>query len=271
MSIPPECRGRGSYRDNEAMSLLQAWRLSVGTFTAIPVTPPAAVTPRLSGIAVILAPLAAVPLAAAAAAALWAGRELGLAPIAVAAIAVAVLALGSRAFHLDGLSDTADGLTSSYDPVRALEVVKLGNAGPAGAAALVIVIAIQVGALTALQNNPWGPLVAGVMICVSRAAATLGCMRGVRGARKDGLGVTYTETIAPAVTAVVWLAVTGILCGVYLLAGEPWWRGLLSAAAALLAIAWMLRRAIRRFGGVVGDVFGATVEISLAVLLLSAT
>ncbi|RLV54945.1 adenosylcobinamide-GDP ribazoletransferase [Aeromicrobium phragmitis] len=253
------------------MSVLHAWRLSVGTFTAIPVTPPPAVTPHLSGVAIALAPLAVMPLAVMVAAILWAGRELGLAPIAVAAVAVGALALGSRAFHLDGLSDTADGLTSSYDATRALEVVKLGNAGPAGAAALAIVVTAQVGALSALVTASWGPLAAGVLVCVSRATAVLGCMRGVRGARKDGLGVTYTETIAPAVAIAIWVVIALGLCAGYAALGEPWWRGLATTGAALLVIAWILRRAISRFGGVVGDVFGATVEISLAVLLLSAT
>lgn len=253
------------------MDLLNAWRLSVGTFTAIPVAPPREVTPRLSGAAVALAPLAVVPLAATAALVLWLGRELGLAPIAIAATAVAALALGSRAFHLDGLSDTADGLTSSYDPARALEVIKVGNAGPAGAAALVLVLGIQIGALTTLLDEAWGPAIAAALICASRAVAALGCTRGVRGARKDGLGVTYTETIHPVVTTAIWVAITAALClGAWAL-DLPWWHGLLTAAAALVATAWLLRRAVRRLGGVVGDVFGATVEVSLAVMLLSAS
>ncbi|WP_293782690.1 adenosylcobinamide-GDP ribazoletransferase [uncultured Aeromicrobium sp.] len=253
------------------MTVLHAWRLSVGTFTAIPVTPPPAVTPRLTGAAVALAPLAVLPLAALVSTILWAGRELGLAPIAVAATAVGALALGSRAFHLDGLSDTVDGLTSSYGAQRALEVVKLGNAGPAGAAALAIVVAVQVGALTALIDEPWGPVLAGALVCVSRAAALLGCMRGVRGARKDGLGVTYTETVAPAVAIGTWVLITAGLCVGYTALGEPWWRGAITTTAALLVIVWILRRAVTRFGGVVGDVFGATVEVSLAALLISAT
>ncbi len=253
------------------MDLLNAWRLSVGTFTAIPVAPPTTVTPRLSGRAVTLAPLAVLPLALAVAAVLWIGRELGLAPIAVAALAVAVLALGSRAFHLDGLSDTADGLTSSYDPVRALEVVKVGNAGPAGAAALVLVLGLQIGALTTLLADPWGPAVAAALVCVSRAAAVVGCTRGIHGARKDGLGVTYTETIHPGTTVAVWAAITVGLCVGAWAIDLPWWRGLLVTLVGLAATGWILRRAIRRFGGVVGDVFGATVEVSLALMLLAAT
>jgi adenosylcobinamide-GDP ribazoletransferase len=42
-------------------------------------------------------------------------------------------------------------------------------------------------------------------------------------------------------------------------------------AVALLATAWLIHRAARRFGGVAGDVYGAAIEVSLAVMLLAST
>lgn len=251
--------------------VLQAWRLSVGTFTAIPVTAPARVTGRLIGISVLLAPLAVLPLAALLALLLWLGRELDLAPFAVAAAAVAVLALGTRVFHLDGLADTADGLTSSYDPQRAREVVKRGDTGPAGAVTLVLVLGVQVGAITGLLSHSWGPVVVAVLVCASRAAALPGCTRGMRPARREGLGASYAETVPLIATAVVWLGLTVLLCLGSAALAEPWWRGAIVAAAALLITGWLLLRARRRFGGMIGDVLGASVELSFAVMLLSAS
>ncbi|MFI5430288.1 adenosylcobinamide-GDP ribazoletransferase [Aeromicrobium sp. UC242_57] len=113
--------------------MLDAWRLAVGTLTAIRVKPPQTVTRQIAGAAMLVAPLAVVPLALLVAATLWIGREPAR-PIAVAVAAVGLLAAGSRAFHLDGLADTADGLTSSYDRERSLAVMKTGDTGPAGAA-----------------------------------------------------------------------------------------------------------------------------------------
>ena len=51
-------------------------------------------------------------------------------------------------------------------------------------------------------------------------------------------------------------------------AGLNWWRGLLAAAVGLAVVAVVVARAVRRFGGVTGDVFGAAVELALAALLV---
>jgi len=246
-------------------------RFSVGTLTAIPVRPPSKVDRSVTVPGMILAPLAVLPLGLVVGLICWAGREIGLAPIAVAATAIAALALSSRAFHLDGLSDTADALTCSYDAERSLEVMKRGDAGPAGASALVLVLGIQVGALTALLGLAWGPLLAGTLVCLSRGVTVVMSVRGVPAARDTGLAATYVGTIAPWVAISCWLVLTSVLAVVMEISDLPWWRALICAAVALLAVAWLVRRSARRFGGVAGDVFGAAVEISLAMMLLVST
>lgn len=246
-------------------------RFSVGTLTAIPVKPPSSVDRAVTVPGMVVAPLAVIPLGALTALVLWGGRELELAPLAVAAAAIAALALGSRAFHLDGLSDTADALTCSYDAERSLEVMKRGDAGPAGASALVLVLAVQIGAAAALLPLSWGPLLVGVLVCVSRGTAVLMSLRSVPGARQSGLAATYVGSIPPWVAAASWVVLTGVLAGAFVLSDVAWWRALPCTAVALLATAWLIRRAIRRFGGVAGDVYGAGIEISLALMLLAAT
>lgn len=245
---------------------------AVGTLTAIPVPPPRSVERRVTVPAMALAPLAVLPLGVLTALVLWGGRELGLAPLATAAAAVAALALGSRAFHLDGLADTADALTCSYDAERSLEVMKRGDAGPAGAAALALVLAIQIGAAGHLSATlTWGPLLVGTLVCVSRGTAVVMSLRSVPGARSTGLAASYVSSMSPALVGAVWLVLTALLSGAFLLAGEEWWRGPVCTAVALLALAWLVRRAIRRFGGVAGDVYGAGIEVALALMLLTAT
>ena len=95
----------------------------------------------------VLAPLAALPLGLAVGLVVWSGGLLGLPTLAIGLLAVGVLAMGSRAFHVDGLADTADGLTASYDRERSLAVMKSGAAGPAGVAAVVVVLGLQATAL----------------------------------------------------------------------------------------------------------------------------
>jgi adenosylcobinamide-GDP ribazoletransferase len=242
-----------------------AWRLAVGTLTAVPVRAPGHVDHRTAGLAMVLAPLAVLPLAAAVALVVWGGDRGGLAPLAVAVLAVAVLALGTRVLHLDGLADTADGLTASYDRERSLSVMRSGTSGPAGVVAVVLVLLAQVAGVATLVGDDRGWLVAGVLVCASRTPLVVVCARGVPGARSDGLGAAFVGSVPrPAAAAVVAVATVG--CG--LAAG---WAGLAGAAAAAVVVALLLARVVRRLGGVTGDVFGATIELTLATLLLAAT
>lgn len=69
--------------------------------------------------------------------------------------------------------------------------------------------------------------------------------------------------------ALVWLGVTVALSVGAWWAELPWWRGVLASALALAVIVLLVTRAVRRFGGVTGDVFGASVELSFAALLVA--
>ncbi|CCH69629.1 Cobalamin synthase [Phycicoccus elongatus Lp2] len=249
--------------------LADAWRLAVGTLTVLPVRAPTTVDRRRAGWAMLLAPLAVLPLALAVGAVVALGRLLTMPAIVVAVLAVGTLALGSRALHLDGLSDTADGLTASYDPARSLAVMKGGTAGPAGVVAVVLVLGLQAAAISALVPQPHGAVVAGLAVCMSRAALAVCCVRGVGAAREDGLGRTFTQTVTPWAAAASWAGALVLMALATDWAGLGWWRGVLAGAVALAVVALVLRRTVRRFGGVTGDVFGACIELGLAGLLVA--
>jgi len=248
-----------------------SWRLAVGTLTALRWRHPTVVDRDVAGRAMLLAPLAVVPLGLLVGLVCWGGRELKLAPLAVALMAVGALALGSRALHLDGLSDVADGLTASYDRERSLEVMKGGTAGPAGAAALVVVLGIQAASLSAVLCTPRGPVVAGLLVCCSRAILSVCCARGVPAARPDGLAVTYAGTVRRTWAVATWLAVALLCAGVLDWAGWAGWRAPVVAVAGLLVGAALTYRCVARFGGVTGDVFGAAIEVTLAAMLVAAS
>jgi adenosylcobinamide-GDP ribazoletransferase len=232
-------------------------RVALGTLTAIPVGA-AAVTPATAGGAMLLAPVAALPLGLLVAVVLGAGSALSVPPLAVAFLAIALLAAGSRALHLDGLSDVADGLTSGYDRERSLAIMKSGTAGPAGVVAVVVVLGVQAAALAAYDD--WW--LAGALVCVSRAALWITCVRGVPAARTDGLGSAFTSRVPRWFVAVGWLA---LAAGSALV--DPV-RGPVTILLAAAVVVLLVVRAVQRFGGVTGDVFGAAIELSLATMLL---
>ncbi len=256
--------------------VIDAWRLSVGTLTALPVQAPGSVDRRRAGMAMVLAPMAVLPLGVAVALVGVAGHVLDLPVLLTALLALGVSALGTRGLHLDGLSDVADALAASYDRERALAVMKSGAAGPAGVVTVVLMLGIQATALSAVltgarADGSWwgGAILAGVALCASRAALVACCARGIPPARRDGLGHDIAQSVPVILGALVWLVVALALTGFTVWASLAWWRGPVAAAAALLVVLVILTRAVRRFGGVTGDVFGACVEAAFATLLVA--
>ncbi|OIJ25168.1 adenosylcobinamide-GDP ribazoletransferase [Nocardioides luteus] len=253
------------------MLVRDAWRLAVGTLTAMPVPPPELVDRRRAAAAMTLAPLAALPLALAAGAIALLGQLAGLPHLVTALLAIGAVVAGNRAFHLDGLADTVDGMAASFDRERSLAVMKTGTSGPAGVTAIVLVLGLQVAALASLLDGSVlrSSVLVAVAVCASRAALALCCTRGIKPARADGLGRTFTQTLPPLVTVVVWIVVAAALAGAGAWAGLPWWRGAVAVAAAAAVVGVIVRRAVKRFGGVTGDVFGAAVEVALATILVT--
>ncbi|HVV12905.1 adenosylcobinamide-GDP ribazoletransferase [Amycolatopsis sp.] len=234
--------------------------MAVGTLTALPVPPPSRIDRRVASGAMLLAPVAVVPLAALAGLVVWGGHLLGLPGLASAGVAVGVVALGSRGLHLDGLSDTADGLGASYDRERALEIMRRGDSGPTGVATLVLVLIVQCGALSA---GGWGAAVAGVL--AGRCVLSLCCARGVPSARPSGLGATVAGSVPIPLAVLVFALAAGLAA---LLPGLPWWRGPLAVGIGYLAAGVLLWRCTRRLGGITGDVLGACVEVATAAVFL---
>ena len=246
-------------------------RLSVGTLTAIPVPAPSRIDRDVARSAMILAPLAVLPIGAAAAFVGALGGWAGLPALVTAALVTATVALGSRGLHLDGLADTADGLSASYDRARALEIMRRGNTGPMGAATVALVLILQVAAAAAVLGRPWGAVAVGGLVCLSRVSLLISCAAGVPSARPDGLGraVAGVVPVAVTVTGVVLAAVAA--AALLTLTGATWWLGAVAVAAAAAAVVGVVLRCRSRFGGITGDVLGAGVETAFAALLIVAS
>ncbi|PKH41062.1 adenosylcobinamide-GDP ribazoletransferase [Nocardioides alpinus] len=249
--------------------LHDAWLLATGTLTAVRVPPPTRVDRSVAGLAMVLAPLAVLPLAVVAAVVVLVGDRIGLPPLATAYVVVLALALGTRALHWDGLADTADGLTASYSAERSLEVMRTGPVGPAGVVAVVLVTGLQAAGLAAVVRHEHAWWVVALLVCASRACLALACVRGVPSARPDGLGASFIGAVpvVGAAAALLVAAVAVAFAGRALGSAWPTTIGLVVMVAVVLAL---LVRCVRRLGGITGDVLGAAVEISFAALVLAA-
>lgn len=223
--------------------------------------------PRSSGTpgrgTVTALPAIGVLLGLAAGGVLGAGRwAFGAHSLLAGVLAVAALALLTRGLHLDGLSDTVDGL-GCYGPAqRALTVMRDGSAGPFGVAAVVVAVLAQSCALAALPTGLTG--LAGVVVVVTggRVAAILAARRGVPAATGSGLGAAVAGTQGPLVLG-VWIVAVGALST---LATTRPWQGPVVVLVALLAAAVLIRHCVKRFGGITGDVIGAAIELTTTLI-----
>lgn len=253
------------------MNRFAGLRLAVGLLTIVPVRPPETIGRREARAAMLLAPFAVLPVALAAALVGWGASVIGVPSVVAGLVSVAVLAFGTRAMHLDGLADTTDGLGAGLEADRALEIMRRGDVGPMGTVALVLALGMQAVAAGALLGRPFGWLQLVVLVCLSRAALLFGCVAGVPAARPDGLGALVAGSVGVPAAVVSWLVGLAAATGVAVLAGQAPWVPAVGAVLAAFACLWLVRRCVRRLGGVTGDVLGALVEVCATVLLVTVT
>jgi adenosylcobinamide-GDP ribazoletransferase len=178
-----------------------------------------------------------------------------------AVLLVAGWAVATGAIHLDGLADSADALGGS-DRERRLAIMRDAQIGSFGALALVLVVALKISLVAAILvrgHDLW--LIA--VPTVGRLAAS-GLSAALPYAREHGTGAALVgggwrvERLAVALATALIVA----LLFAHL-------RGLLAVAAAALVALAVGRLAVRRIGGITGDVLGAAIELAECAALLA--
>src|SRR6516165_7907208 len=248
-------------------------RLSVTLLTAVPLRGAGPEPRRVTVAAAMMwAPAVGLLLGAAAAAVLVvADHPLGVGPLTAAGLAVATLALLTRGLHLDGLADLADGLGSGKPAPIALDIMRRSDIGPFGTVTLVLTLLIQVAALAQAEaaGPGRGPAALIAAVVTGRLALTWACRQGVIAARREGLGALVAGTVRPAAAAVITLALLAAACLVII--DEPrGWMLSLAVVAGLIGALVLQRHAVRRLGGITGDVLGALIEVATTVTLVVA-
>ncbi|MCE1180133.1 MAG: adenosylcobinamide-GDP ribazoletransferase [Micrococcales bacterium] len=245
-----------------------ALRLALGTLTVVPSGDIGEVTRPVAGRAMALAPVASLPLGAGVGAVCAVGDLAGLPPLVTGAIAVGALGLLTRGMHLDGLADTVDGSGAGWDRDRALEVMRRGDVGPMGAAAITVVLLAQAASFGAIAAHGLGWLVAAAAVVVSRSACAAACRRGIPSARPDGMGSLVAQSVSTVGVTLSALVGLAALASTAVLAGASLWLPVAAWLAAAVAVLLLLRHARRVFGGVTGDVIGAAIETALTALVV---
>lgn len=251
---------------------MRSARLSLGLLTIIPVGAIGDVDRRMARSAMLWAPAVGILLGALGAAVLLIVRALVPSPLGAllaATLALTSLAYLTRALHLDGLADTADALGSGKEAAAALDIARRGDVGPFGVVTLVLALLVQITALAVAIEAGKGAIALLLAVVAGRVAVVLACMRGIPAARPEGLGALVAGTV-PRSAAIAWALALAMAAGLATiwLTGSGAWLAALAVLGALVVSLLVVTRAVRRLGGITGDVLGAAAEIAQAAALV---
>lgn len=236
-----------------------------GFFTILPLAKAGAIEDTAR--AIYLLPLVAAFIGGAEGLAGWSSDRLLGQPVAAAAIlATALLLTGMH--HADGLADLGDALMVHGDAARRIDVLKDKTMGVGAAGALMLTYLVTWAALLQLLalHGDGAQLVWSLVAVEIAARLSLLTLTAVSRPSHEGSGSVFLRTQKG------WRGVVGIalsLAGLAALALALPVAGVLVAVFAAAAIGLMLAAAGRHwFGGVGGDIMGASVELGRMAALL---
>jgi adenosylcobinamide-GDP ribazoletransferase len=195
-------------------------------------------------------------------AAVYGGALVLLPPLPAAAVAVLAGVALTGAFHEDGLGDTADAFAGGWDREEVLRILKDPRLGTFGVVAVTASLLLRVAAVAALA--PSAALAALPAAHALSRAAAVAVMAGFPPAAGTGLGASYARALSGRQALAGVAAGAGV--GGLLLGGWALPAGALAGLGG-----WLLGRlAVRRIGGVNGDLLGAVQQQAEVLVLLVA-
>ncbi len=196
---------------------------------------------------------------------------LGRHSLLLAALVVAGWALFSRYLHWDALADTGDACWGGKTVEDRLRIMRDSTVGAYGVVSIVLVAAIQISALASVAEYSAAALLPVLVAtpALGRLSATFAAWFGAP-ARQDGAGRHYlAKPRLSSVSLVVITLVAVFAVGCFGDGFAPLVWGAV-VVVTLVAAALFPHVLARRFGGVTGDVMGASVLSTEAVMLVAA-
>ena len=171
-------------------------------------------------------------------------------------ILIILLVAVTRGLHQDGLADTVDGLAGGRTAQARLAIMKDGRIGAIGATGLFLALGLRYAGLNTMPEGEHIALLIGMPV-VGRWAMVVGAFHVTYARSEGGLAQPFLAHLSwqhlCAATITAGLALTLLL--------GPW-----TALGCLLIGAILVRLSTiwfhRMFGGVTGDLLGATNEVA---------
>ena len=186
-----------------------------------------------------------------------------LPPMVVPAVVLAGMTIVTGALHLDGLADSADGIFGGHTPEQRLAIMRDSRIGTFAVVAVVLTLLLTYAALLSLHN--WALFGSLLTVPALGRMAMVVAVAASPSARPEGLGRQYRTYLQRGSVATA----TVLACGIALLVFGI--TGLALVLAALLTALAGAGFAVRRLGGLTGDVYGAIGVLTEVILFAGAT
>lgn len=164
-----------------------------------------------------------------------------------------LLAFLTRGLHLDGFSDTLDGLASGGSKERILEVMRDSRIGTFGVFSLIFLIGAKYLALDQIKDSSiYSSLV--LMTVLGRNSMVLVCFRSPYARPGNGLGKLFTECLG--IREVIFSLLLALVITLFFVG----LKGILVFIIVLIFSFAYRFYFIKKLGGVTGDIIGASNE-----------
>jgi adenosylcobinamide-GDP ribazoletransferase len=175
--------------------------------------------------------------------------------------AVAAWLFVTRALHLDGLMDVADGFWGGHTPGNRMRIMKDSGVGAFGVAAGIIVIIAKVVIIQQIDEKD----VFAVLLIAPAAGRMAAPFAGLmsRRAAGEGLGSAFVKNLN---WGILLLALVFFVAPMLFLV-SPLCAAAVCGAVLVISIVMVLL-AHKKIGGMNGDVFGAAMELTECAVLL---
>ncbi len=185
----------------------------------------------------------------------------GLEPLIVGLLVVAAIALITGIHHTDGLADFADGLMAKGTKEKKLEAMKDLSTGSAGIVTIVLYI---VGMIIALSFIEGYLLFQAILISEIMAKFSMVLMASTGQSAALGSNSPFVQLMKDKKKLTASIALT--IIPLIIVAGNT---GMIVFAVGIILTLFLVGISTRNFGGITGDVLGATNELTrLASLLI---
>ena len=182
------------------------------------------------------------------------GLSLFLDPLIVSLLVVGALALITGIHHTDGLSDFADGLMTQGNKEKKLQAMKDVFTGSAGTVSIILYI---VGMIIAISLMSGLVLFQAILLSEILAKFSMVLQASIGRSAAVGSNSPFVQIMRDKKR----LAIAGIITLIPLVViGET--TGLIVFASVIVITMFILALSTRSFGGITGDVLGATNEIT---------